>query len=601
MTPNEQRMMQVIDENREKVHKIAKKIWEFKEVGWEEFQSSALLENALEKEGFEVQRGLVGKHPKFDQEIDMPTAFKAVYKGKEGGPVIGLMLEYDALPNGHACGHNLIAASGFSAALGLKEAFKDIGSVIVYGTPAEELEGSKHYIVEAGYMDEVDLMLANHYGGNWGSEVTGKAIVWPTHDNWLTFKGRTAHASSAPEQGRSALDAVLLTCTALEYLREHMVETNRIHYIISKGGTAAIPGPFGSGKTVMQHQLAKWSDVDIVVYIGCGERGNEMTDVLREFPELTDPRTGETLMKRTVLIANTSDMPVAAREASVYTGITIAEYFRDMGYAVAVIADSTSRWAEALREMSGRLEEMPGEEGYPAYLVSRLAQFYERAGVVQCLGSEERTGSLTAVGAVSPPGGDLSEPVAQGTMRIVKVFWSLDASLAYRRHFPAIHWLNSYSLYLDSLRPWFDEHLGQAFMQNRDHAMHLLQEENELNEIVQLVGKDSLSPNDQLTLEVTRMLREDFLQQNAFMDVDSYTGFDRQERLMSLILGYETLGRQALTRGVTVRDLAHLPAREEIGRAKYEEESTWRSAYDKIEADLQSQIRELERKAGEEQ
>ena len=370
---------------------------------------------------------------------------------------------------------------------------------------------------------------------------------------------------------------------------------------LAKGGTAAVPGPFGSGKTVVQHQLAKWSDVDIVVYIGCGERGNEMTDVLREFPELTDPRTGETLMKRTVLIANTSDMPVAAREASVYTGITIAEYFRDMGYAVAVIADSTSRWAEALREMSGRLEEMPGEEGYPAYLVSRLAQFYERAGVVQCLGSEERTGSLTAVGAVSPPGGDLSEPVAQGTMRIVKVFWSLDASLAYRRHFPAIHWLNSYSLYLDSLRPWFDEHLGQAFMQNRDHAMHLLQEENELNEIVQLVGKDSLSPNDQLTLEVTRMLREDFLQQNAFMDVDSYTGFDRQERLMSLILGYETLGRQALTRGVTVRDLAHLPAREEIGRAKYEEESTWRSAYDKIEADLQSQIRELERKAGEEQ
>ena len=370
---------------------------------------------------------------------------------------------------------------------------------------------------------------------------------------------------------------------------------------VAKGGTAAIPGPFGSGKTVMQHQLAKWSDVDIVVYIGCGERGNEMTDVLREFPELVDPRTGESLMKRTVLIANTSDMPVAAREASIYTGITIAEYFRDMGYAVAVIADSTSRWAEALREMSGRLEEMPGEEGYPAYLVSRLAQFYERAGVVQCLGSEERTGSLTAVGAVSPPGGDLSEPVAQGTMRIVKVFWSLDASLAYRRHFPAIHWLNSYSLYLDSLRPWFDEHLGQAFMQNRDHAMHLLQEENELNEIVQLVGKDSLSPNDQLTLEITRMLREDFLQQNAFMDVDSYTGFDRQERLMSLILGYETLGRQALTRGVTVRDLAHLPAREEIGRAKYEEESTWRSAYDKIEADLQSQVRELERKAGEEQ
>ena len=303
---------------------------------------------------------------------------------------------------------------------------------------------------------------------------------------------------------------------------------------IAKGGTAAVPGPFGSGKTVVQHQLAKWADVDIVVYIGCGERGNEMTDVLREFPELTDPRTGESLMKRTVLIANTSDMPVAAREASVYTGITIAEYFRDMGYDVAVIADSTSRWAEALREMSGRLEEMPGEEGYPAYLASRLAQFYERAGVVQCMGTEARTGSLTAVGAVSPPGGDLSEPVAQATMRIVKVFWSLDASLAYRRHFPAINWLNSYSLYLDAVAPWFDTHMGPDFMRNRNRAMHLLQEENELNEIVQLVGKDSLSPKDQLTLEIARMLREDFLQQNAFMDVDSYSSFDRQMRLLSL-------------------------------------------------------------------
>ena len=301
---------------------------------------------------------------------------------------------------------------------------------------------------------------------------------------------------------------------------------------IAKGGTAAVPGPFGSGKTVVQHQLAKWSDVDIVVYIGCGERGNEMTDVLREFPELIDPRTGETLMKRTVLIANTSDMPVAAREASVYTGITIAEYFRDMGYDVAVIADSTSRWAEALREMSGRLEEMPGEEGYPAYLASRLAQFYERAGVVECMGSDGRLGTLTAVGAVSPPGGDLSEPVAQGTMRIVKVFWALDASLAYRRHFPAINWLNSYSLYLDSVRPWFDENLGEQFMRDRGRAMHLLQEENELNEIVQLVGKDSLSAGDQLTLEVARMLREDFLQQNAFMDVDSYSSFDRQKKLL---------------------------------------------------------------------
>ena len=284
---------------------------------------------------------------------------------------------------------------------------------------------------------------------------------------------------------------------------------------VAKGGTAAIPGPFGSGKTVMQHALAKWSDVDMVVYIGCGERGNEMTDVLREFPELVDPRTGETLMKRTVLIANTSDMPVAAREASIYTGITIAEYFRDMGYAVAVIADSTSRWAEALREMSGRLEEMPGEEGYPAYLSSRLAQFYERAGSVSCLGSDDRRGSLTAVGAVSPPGGDLSEPVSQATMRIVKVFWALDASLAYRRHFPAINWLNSYSLYLDSLKPWYDEHLGKDFLKNREWAMAVLQEEANLNEIVQLVGKDSLSAKDQITLEVAKMIREDFLQQNS--------------------------------------------------------------------------------------
>ena len=368
---------------------------------------------------------------------------------------------------------------------------------------------------------------------------------------------------------------------------------------IAKGGTAAVPGPFGSGKTVVQHQLAKWSDVDIVVYIGCGERGNEMTDVLREFPELTDPRTGETLMKRTVLIANTSDMPVAAREASVYTGITIAEYFRDMGYDVAVIADSTSRWAEALREMSGRLEEMPGEEGYPAYLSSRLAQFYERAGVVQCMGTEDRTGTLTAVGAVSPPGGDLSEPVAQGTMRIVKVFWSLDASLAYRRHFPAINWLNSYSLYLDSMKPWFDEHLGEVFMKNRGRAMSILQEENELNEIVQLVGKDSLSPNDQLTLEVARVLREDFLQQNAFMDVDSYSSFDRQEKLMALILHYEDLCREALTHNVEPQKLFELPAREELGRAKYEEADKYAAAYEAISTAMEQQVEELVKKVGE--
>jgi V/A-type H+-transporting ATPase subunit A len=370
---------------------------------------------------------------------------------------------------------------------------------------------------------------------------------------------------------------------------------------IAKGGTAAVPGPFGSGKTVVQHQLAKWSDVDIVVYIGCGERGNEMTDVLREFPELTDPRTGETLMKRTVLIANTSDMPVAAREASVYTGITIAEYFRDMGYAVAVIADSTSRWAEALREMSGRLEEMPGEEGYPAYLASRLAQFYERAGMVQCMGSDERIGSLTAVGAVSPPGGDLSEPVSQGTMRIVKVFWSLDASLAYRRHFPAINWLNSYSLYLDSMRPWFDENLGSEFMSNRDRAMRTLQEENELNEIVQLVGKDSLSAGDQLTLEVARMLREDFLQQNAFMDVDSYSSFDRQKRLMALILHYEDLCRGAIAKGVSLTDLFTTPSREKLGWAKYSEADKYAEAYEELERDMDKEVEELIRKAGEDE
>ena len=368
---------------------------------------------------------------------------------------------------------------------------------------------------------------------------------------------------------------------------------------IAKGGTAAVPGPFGSGKTVVQHQLAKWSDVDIVVYIGCGERGNEMTDVLREFPELTDPRTGESLMKRTVLIANTSDMPVAAREASVYTGITIAEYFRDMGYDVAVIADSTSRWAEALREMSGRLEEMPGEEGYPAYLASRLAQFYERAGIVQCVGSEARTGSLTAVGAVSPPGGDLSEPVAQATMRIVKVFWSLDASLAYRRHFPAINWLNSYSLYLDAVTPWFDEHMGPDFMKNRNRAMHLLQEENELNEIVQLVGKDSLSPKDQLTLEIARMLREDFLQQNAFMDVDAYSSFDRQMRLLALILHYEDLCRDAIDKGAALPALYAIPARERLGWAKYAAAEEYAANYEQVYAEMDSQIADLVKKAGE--
>ena len=361
---------------------------------------------------------------------------------------------------------------------------------------------------------------------------------------------------------------------------------------IAKGGVAAVPGPFGSGKTVVQHQLAKWAEADIVVYIGCGERGNEMTDVLNEFPELVDPKTGYSLMKRTVLIANTSDMPVAAREASIYTGITIAEYFRDMGYSVALMADSTSRWAEALREMSGRLEEMPGEEGYPAYLASRLAQFYERAGMVECLtGSDgERKGSLTAVGAVSPPGGDLSEPVSQGTMRIVKVFWSLDASLAYRRHFPAINWLNSYSLYLDSLRPWYDEKLGKKFFENRDKAMAILQEEAELNEIVQLVGKDSLSPNDQLTLETARILREDFLQQNAFADIDSYSDYGRQLQMLSIILDYDRLCRDAIQKGAPLYALFSIDARVGMGRAKNVPVDQYEEVYKQLAVDMEGQI-----------
>jgi len=368
---------------------------------------------------------------------------------------------------------------------------------------------------------------------------------------------------------------------------------------IAKGGTAAVPGPFGSGKTVVQHQLAKWSDVDIVVYIGCGERGNEMTDVLREFPELKDPRTGESLMKRTVLIANTSDMPVAAREASVYTGITIAEYFRDMGYDVAVIADSTSRWAEALREMSGRLEEMPGEEGYPAYLSSRLAQFYERAGMVECLTSQgDRKGSLTAVGAVSPPGGDLSEPVSQATMRIVKVFWALDASLAYKRHFPAINWLNSYSLYLDSLKSWYDEHLGPQFMQERDKAMAILQEESSLNEIVQLVGKDSLSPEDQLTLETAKMIREDFLQQNGFVEVDWYSSYDRQDKMLGMILDYDKNCREALRKGAEAAELFAIPFRERIGRAKTVPDEEYPAAFAEMAKEMVEQIDAVAAKGG---
>ena len=367
---------------------------------------------------------------------------------------------------------------------------------------------------------------------------------------------------------------------------------------VAKGGTAAIPGPFGSGKTVMQHALAKWSDVDLVVYIGCGERGNEMTDVLREFPELHDPRTGESLMKRTVLIANTSDMPVAAREASIYTGITIAEYFRDMGYKVAIMADSTSRWAEALREMSGRLEEMPGEEGYPAYLASRIAEFYERAGAVVCLGGDDRRGSISAIGAVSPPGGDISEPVSQATLRIVKVFWGLSSSLAYKRHFPAIDWLQSYSLYISRLQEWFSDNVSPEWNELRAKAMRVLQEEAELNEIVQLVGVDALSWKDRLTLEVARSIREDYLHQNAFDEVDTYTSLAKQFAMLRLILEYQEKGNQALDAGANLSDVIALPVREQIGRAKYIPESEMKR-FEQIESDLSSQCAALMDEGGE--
>ncbi len=362
---------------------------------------------------------------------------------------------------------------------------------------------------------------------------------------------------------------------------------------IAKGGTACVPGPFGSGKTVVQHQLAKWSNVDLVVYIGCGERGNEMTDVLGEFPEIVDPRSGETLMKRTVLIANTSDMPVAAREASIYTGITIAEYFRDMGYSVAVIADSTSRWAEALREMSGRLEEMPGDEGYPAYLTSRLAQFYERAGDVICCGSDGRRGSLSAIGAVSPQGGDISEPVSQATLRIVKVFWGLDSNLAYRRHFPAINWLTSYSLYKDRLEKWFSENIASKWSETSTEFSRILQAESELDEIVKLVGVDALSPSDRLTLEVAQSVREDYLQQDAFSDTDAYTPMQQQFALAQLILFFRDKAAEAIDAGADVQKISELPVRERIGRAKAVASDRYEEEYADIRNEIETELAAL--------
>lgn len=361
---------------------------------------------------------------------------------------------------------------------------------------------------------------------------------------------------------------------------------------IAKGGVAAVPGPFGSGKTVVQHQLAKWADADIIVYVGCGERGNEMTDVLNEFPHLVDPKTGHPLMKRTVLIANTSDMPVAAREASIYTGITIAEYFRDMGYSVAIMADSTSRWAEALREMSGRLEEMPGEEGYPAYLSSRLAEFYERAGIVKLLGSGEKRGSITAIGAVSPPGGDMSEPVSQATLRIVKVFWGLSSSLAYKRHFPAIDWLVSYSLYSDRLESWYTDNVAVDWNNYRRDTMRILQEESQLDEIVRLVGMDALGARDRLTMEAAKTIREDYLHQNAFHEIDTYASMKKQYRMLKLIIDYYHLGLAALENSVNLEDILNIKSREAIGRSKYIEEENLES-FDKINLDMKNELASL--------
>lgn len=366
---------------------------------------------------------------------------------------------------------------------------------------------------------------------------------------------------------------------------------------IAKGGVAAVPGPFGSGKTVVQHQLAKWADADIIVYVGCGERGNEMTDVLNEFPTLIDPKSGQPLMKRTVLIANTSDMPVAAREASIYTGITIAEYFRDMGYSVAIMADSTSRWAEALREMSGRLEEMPGEEGYPAYLSSRLAEFYERAGIVKVLGQENTVGSITAIGAVSPPGGDLSEPVSQATLRIVKVFWGLSASLAYKRHFPAVDWLTSYSLYAERLGDWYTNNVDEEWMKLRAKCMRILQEEAQLDEIVRLVGMDALSPENRLTMETAKSIREDYLHQNAFHEVDTFSSLRKQEYMLRLILTFDELAKDALTKNVDIEDVLELGVREQIGRAKYIPESEM-NKFDEILAEIKSEMRALTDEGG---
>ncbi len=454
----------------------------------------------------------------------------------------------------------------------------EVESGDIIGTVQETVLVEQRIMVPYGIKGNITWIEGNSYtveetvckvklSENWGMgrKEAGDEVELSLMQKWPVRKGRPYREKLTPEMP-------LLT-------GQRVIDTM---FPIAKGGVAAVPGPFGSGKTVVQHQLAKWADADIVVYIGCGERGNEMTDVLMEFPELKDPRSGESLMKRTVLIANTSDMPVAAREASVYTGITIAEYFRDMGYSVALMADSTSRWAEALREMSGRLEEMPGEEGYPAYLASRLAQFYERAGRTISLGKEGRLGALSVIGAVSPPGGDISEPVSQATLRIVKVFWSLDSSLAYARHFPAINWLQSYSLYVEKLEKWYRENVAKDYPEMRQRTLTLLQEEAELNEIVQLVGVDSLSSEDRMKLEVCKSIREDYLHQNAFHDIDTYSSINKQVKLLKLILAYYDMGLEGIKKGAPLSAIAGLPEREDIGRFKYIEEDKIDSAYDEL-------------------
>ena len=410
---------------------------------------------------------------------------------------------------------------------------------------------------------------------------TGETVPLTLMQKWPVRKGR-------PYKEKLSPDVPLVT-------GQRVIDTL---FPIARGGVAAVPGPFGSGKTVVQHQLAKWADADIVVYIGCGERGNEMTDVLNEFPHIKDPKTGKTLMERTVLIANTSDMPVAAREASVYTGISIAEYFRDMGYSVALLADSTSRWAEALREMSGRLEEMPGEEGYPAYLGSRLAGFYERAGRVIAAGQEGREGALSVIGAVSPPGGDISEPVSQATLRIVKVFWGLDSALAYRRHFPAVNWLTSYSLYLDGLQGWYQGSVAKDWPELRGRMMGLLQEEAELDEIVKLVGMDALSSADRMKLEAARSIREDYLHQDAYHEVDTYSSLERQYCMMRLVLAWYDLSVEALEKGMRINQLIALPAREKIGRFKYEPEDMIARKYEAVDRELRKEIANLAQEEG---